>query len=87
MLPQLQDDPSLALNLLVAQDGNNSLKRVASVANADNRQFHSSYFLSRHDVDVFKNEVKHRQHAPADDSGDSTTQVTFECIGVYCCTD
>ena len=41
-------------------DGNNSVKRVASAGSADGRVFKSSYFLSREEVDRFKDEVKRK---------------------------
>ncbi|KAG1888202.1 hypothetical protein F4604DRAFT_1877359 [Suillus subluteus] len=58
----LKDEVQLVPSILVTQDGNNSSKRIASVGSVDEREFTSTYFLSREDVDKFKDEVKHRQH-------------------------
>lgn len=41
-------------------DGNNSAKRVASAGTADVRNFNSDYFMSRAEVDRFRDEVKYR---------------------------
>ncbi|KAK7676308.1 hypothetical protein QCA50_020725 [Cerrena zonata] len=49
---------------LLAMDGNNSVKRVASAGSADERVLKSSYFLSREQVDRFKDEVKRRAPPP-----------------------
>jgi len=40
-------------------DGNNSVKRIASVGAQDAQVFNSEYFLSHEQVDCFKDEVKH----------------------------
>jgi hypothetical protein len=45
---------------LLAQDGNNSVKRAATAGTADPRVFNSDYFLSREQVDLYKDEVKSR---------------------------
>jgi Kyakuja-Dileera-Zisupton transposase len=42
-------------------DGNNSLKRTCSAASQDDRVYLSDYFLTREEVDVFKDEVKSKQ--------------------------
>ena len=55
---KLQDKPELFLTHLLAMDGNNSAKRLLSAGRADDREFDSDYFLSREEVDVFKDEVK-----------------------------
>lgn len=38
-------------------DGNNSAKCLLSAGKSDDREFTSDYFLSREEVDVFKDEV------------------------------
>lgn len=58
-------------SILVSHDGNNSLKRIASVAIMDQHVFHLSYILSWDFVEKFKDKVKHRQHLH-DPSKDST---------------
>ncbi|KAI0640945.1 hypothetical protein C8Q79DRAFT_1014781 [Trametes meyenii] len=61
---QLQDEATLHPARLLAMDGNNSAKRVASAGAQDRRNFQSDYFLPRDVVDRFKDEVK-RRAAPA----------------------
>ncbi|KAI0671594.1 hypothetical protein C8Q78DRAFT_1019556 [Trametes maxima] len=61
---QLQDEVALHPARLLAMDGNNSAKRVASAGAQDRRRFKSDYFLPRDVVDHFKDEVK-RRIAPA----------------------
>ncbi|KZT26423.1 hypothetical protein NEOLEDRAFT_1198259 [Neolentinus lepideus HHB14362 ss-1] len=55
---KLKDEPHLSPSCLLAMDGNNSLKRLKNTGLADDRSFHSSYFLTREQVDKFKDEVK-----------------------------
>lgn len=45
-------------------DGNNSAKRIARAGAEDERAFHSDYFLSREEVDRFKDEVKRKAVPP-----------------------
>lgn len=54
------NEPTLSPTRLLAIDGNNSAKRVASAASADQRVFQSSYFRAREDVDRFKDKVKRK---------------------------
>ncbi|KAH9849711.1 hypothetical protein C2E23DRAFT_736739 [Lenzites betulinus] len=75
---QLEGEPALHPARLVAMDGNNSAKRVASAGAQDKRIFKSSYFLSREVVDQFKDEVKKRPEddapwAPIGDEGGDVT--------------
>ncbi|KAI0083017.1 hypothetical protein BDY19DRAFT_981236 [Irpex rosettiformis] len=58
---KLKDEPPLTPSRLLAMDGNNSAKRVASAGLVDFGQFDSDYFLSREEVDRFKDEVKGRK--------------------------
>lgn len=55
---KLEGEPRLPASRILAMDGNNSLKRVAGAGVADDRVFSSDYFLSREEVDQFKDEVK-----------------------------
>ncbi|KAL7284434.1 hypothetical protein ACG7TL_001724 [Trametes sanguinea] len=57
---QLQDEPPMKPERLFAMDGNNSAKRVATAGREDPRSFKSDYFLPRHVVDRFKDEVKRK---------------------------
>ncbi|KAG2047749.1 hypothetical protein BDR06DRAFT_1013620 [Suillus hirtellus] len=54
---ELEDEIPLSPKILVSHDSNNSSKHVAGVGSADECQFHSSYFLSREQVDCFKDEI------------------------------
>ncbi|KAL6308620.1 hypothetical protein BKA93DRAFT_815267 [Sparassis latifolia] len=58
---KLDGEPTLFPARLLAMDGNNSAKRVANAGTADDRNFTSNYFLSRGQVDHFKDEVKQRK--------------------------
>lgn len=51
-------------------DGNNSAKRFISAALQDDRDFESDYFLTREEVDKFKDEVKRRSEDADDDDDD-----------------
>ncbi|KAI0038722.1 hypothetical protein FA95DRAFT_1613160 [Auriscalpium vulgare] len=51
------NEPALVPARLHAMDGNSSQKRLRGAGRADLRQFHSDYFLSPAQVDVFANEV------------------------------
>ena len=53
--------------MLLALDGNNSAKRVLSAGTEDARAFNSTYFLSRQEVDRFKDEVKRKHAASTED--------------------
>ena len=55
---KLQDEPELYPTHLIAMDGNNLAKRLLSAGRADDRDFDSNYFLTREEVDHFKDEVK-----------------------------
>ncbi|KAG2070065.1 hypothetical protein BDR04DRAFT_967693, partial [Suillus decipiens] len=59
---KLPDEKPLVPSILVSHDGNNSLKRIASVATVDQHVFHSSYILSWDVIEKFKDKVKHCQH-------------------------
>lgn len=75
----LKDEPKLKYSMLLAMDGNNSLKRVArktfetdddgkvisaqSVERLDSRVIDDGVFLSPEKVDVFAHEVKSRKSA------------------------
>ncbi|KAF7970980.1 hypothetical protein HWV62_22471 [Athelia sp. TMB] len=63
---ELEDEVPLIPRAWYGHDGNFSLKRAADSGTVDGRQFHSSYLLSRADVDVFKDEVKRRGPAQTD---------------------
>ncbi|TFY75474.1 hypothetical protein EWM64_g8539 [Hericium alpestre] len=60
---KLKDEPALVPSHLGCIDGNNSAKRVASAGTEDERNFVSSYFLTREQVDKYKDEVKGRRSA------------------------
>ncbi|KAG0702024.1 hypothetical protein DFH29DRAFT_999672 [Suillus ampliporus] len=80
---KLPDEKPLVPSILVSHDGNNSLKRIASVATMDQCVFHSSYILSHNFIDKFKDKVKHHQHLD-DQSKDSakdnsTSDVLTSC--------
>ncbi|KAG2743926.1 hypothetical protein P692DRAFT_20878574 [Suillus brevipes Sb2] len=47
--------------MLVSHDGNNSSKRIAGAGSAEESRFCSTYFISREQVDLFKDEVQHRR--------------------------
>jgi len=53
---------------LSAIDGNNSAKRVRSAGMHDLRQFHSDYFLTRDEVNKFKDKVRHAAHDAPDNA-------------------
>ncbi|KAI0083022.1 hypothetical protein BDY19DRAFT_901037, partial [Irpex rosettiformis] len=55
---RLKDEPKLIPSRLLAMDGNNSAKRVASAGLVNFSTFQSDYFLSHEEVDRFKSEVK-----------------------------
>ncbi|KAG2087520.1 uncharacterized protein F5147DRAFT_748517 [Suillus discolor] len=56
-------------------NGEEMLKPKILVASlSDHRNFNSSYFISRQEVDQFKNEVQHRQHIDRDKEPDDKTQ-------------
>ncbi|OCH89491.1 hypothetical protein OBBRIDRAFT_732569 [Obba rivulosa] len=57
---KLDGEENLRPERLLAMDGNNSAKRIARAGTEDERTFHSDYFLSREEVDRFKDEVKRR---------------------------
>ena len=60
-LAQLEDEEPPTFDRLLAMDGNNSLKRLATRGDrkdGDARDFESDYFLSREYVEQFANEVK-----------------------------
>ncbi|KAG8704171.1 hypothetical protein FRC08_002384 [Ceratobasidium sp. 394] len=59
----LADEPSLKYSRLVTCDGNDSAKRCAGAGNADRRAYNSSYYITRDQVDKFKNEVPSRRAA------------------------
>ncbi|KAI0083766.1 hypothetical protein BDY19DRAFT_998324 [Irpex rosettiformis] len=67
---KLKGEQPLIPSRLLAMDGNNSAKRVASAGMVDFSQFHSDYFLPREEVDRFKDEVKGRKRTGADRPGD-----------------
>lgn len=67
--PKVQDEKTLVFSRMFAIDGNNSAKRFMNAALQDDREFKSDYFLTREQVDVFKDEVKSRP-LPSDDEGD-----------------
>ncbi|KAG1794598.1 uncharacterized protein HD556DRAFT_1431927 [Suillus plorans] len=78
----LKDEVQLVPSILVTQDGNNSSKQIANVGSVDEREFTSTYFLSREDVNTFKDEVKHRQHATyheMSDAGDNN-DILSSCL-------
>lgn len=68
---QLEDEVPLVPRAWYAQDGNFSLKRAADAGLADQRQFTSTYNISRADVDVFKDEVKRK--GPVEDDTEVST--------------
>ncbi|KAI0323512.1 hypothetical protein GY45DRAFT_1264444 [Cubamyces sp. BRFM 1775] len=69
---KLKDDPPLKPERLFAIDGNNSAKRVATAGREDPRVFNSEYFLPRHVVDRYKDEVKRKVHPRSKTAPDDT---------------
>ena len=62
-LYQLENEPKMQFSMLVAMDGNNSLKLVDSTFKAgsergDDRGLASFRWISAEDVDIYKDEVK-----------------------------
>ncbi|KAL7283898.1 hypothetical protein ACG7TL_001170 [Trametes sanguinea] len=63
----LSDETPSRFSRLICMDGNNSLKRLATMGKrttGDTRTFDSDYFLPRDFVDRFAHEVKSRQKQP-----------------------
>ncbi|TFY75440.1 hypothetical protein EWM64_g8573 [Hericium alpestre] len=71
---KLQNEPKLSPAKLMAMDGNNSAKRIRNAGREDERVFDSSYFLSREQVNKFKDEVKHKPppHSKNNDNGNDS---------------
>ncbi|EIW77818.1 hypothetical protein CONPUDRAFT_61444, partial [Coniophora puteana RWD-64-598 SS2] len=71
---KVSDEFPLQPAVQYAADGNNSARRTESAGSADQRIFKSDYFLSREEVDTFKNEVRGSVRGPqvheGDDHGD-----------------
>ncbi|KAG2146793.1 hypothetical protein DEU56DRAFT_731337 [Suillus clintonianus] len=67
---EVNGEEILKPKILAAHDGNNSCKRIASAAPSDHRNFNSSYFISRQEVDRFKDEVQHHQRVNHDKDED-----------------
>ncbi|CAE6535277.1 unnamed protein product, partial [Rhizoctonia solani] len=63
---KLRDEPRLKYAMMVTGDGNNSLKRCSRAAMVDKRQYKSEYYITRPEVDAFKNEVKSSQKSQED---------------------
>lgn len=81
---QLEDEPPLLPRRLSAFDGNNSAKCTATSGTADHRVFDSDYFLSRENVDVFKDEVKSRSNkASVDDCSDAEVRRSLSCCKLH----
>ncbi|KAI0692610.1 hypothetical protein BC835DRAFT_1277453 [Cytidiella melzeri] len=77
---KLEDEPELRFGRLIAMDGNNSLKRIATTAHrtaADTRILHNSnYFLSTDFVNQYANEVRGKySKGPAGDPTDGLRQL------------
>lgn len=69
---KLEDEKTLHPKMLVSHDGNNSSKRIAGAGSADESRFCSTYFISREQVDLFKDEVQHRRtNQPREDDEDN----------------
>lgn len=80
---KLQDEKTLAFSRMIVVDGNNSAKRFMSAALQDDRDFKSDYFLTREEVDIFKNEVKSRPELPRDDvedDGEDEVSLSFNFL-------
>ncbi|KAI0323535.1 hypothetical protein GY45DRAFT_1341373, partial [Cubamyces sp. BRFM 1775] len=60
---QLKNKEPMKPERLLALDGNNSAKRVASAGREDPRVFSSDYFLPRQVVDRYKDKVKRKAHS------------------------
>lgn len=70
-LDKLEDEKKLVFSRMFVVDGNNSAKRFMSAALQDDRDFKTDYFLTREQVDIFKDEVKSR-YTPAEvDDGEA----------------
>lgn len=54
----LEEEDELDYTLLLAIDGNNSLKRFADCSTIQRAPFKSDYFLSRDNVNLYANEVR-----------------------------
>lgn len=68
---KLEDEPELEYDLLLAIDGNNSLKRFASASSHLDPSFNSDYYIPPADVELLAHEVVHR--APAKKKKKTTT--------------
>lgn len=76
----LEGEDPLKYTLLVAMDGNNSLKRFADRSTVHRTPFKSNFFLSRDNVNLYADEVKSRKKRPGkkrkrpknDDNSDTT---------------
>ncbi|OSD08236.1 hypothetical protein PYCCODRAFT_1441222 [Trametes coccinea BRFM310] len=93
---QLQDEPPMKPERLFAMDGNNSAKRVATAGREDPRSFKSDYFLPRHVVDRFKDEVKRKSQtrsktsSSADDNASAAEHEKralniYKTTGIFVC--
>ncbi len=78
----MKDEPVLKPKRLKAMDGNNSAKRVASAGLVDLADFHSDYFLSREEVDRYKDEVKGRKRQEKDQRRNDPRVRLMHCLQV-----
>ncbi|KAL1741794.1 hypothetical protein HDZ31DRAFT_44654, partial [Schizophyllum fasciatum] len=75
---QVSDEATLRPARLQAMDGNESLKRVAGWGHTDKRAFNSMFLIRPEDVDVFKDDVKHRTRGPRGEDRSSSDR-SKEC--------
>jgi hypothetical protein len=57
---KLEDEKTVNPKMLISHDGNNSSKHIAGAGSAEESRFCSTYFISREQVDLFKDKVQHR---------------------------
>lgn len=80
---KLADEAPLIYSHMFVIDGNNSAKRFMSAGLQDDREFHSDYFLTREEVDRFKDEVKSHPRPPKDPY-ESEAEVRI-CVSLLLC--
>lgn len=81
---KLEHEKKLIFSRMFVVDGNNSAKRFMSAALQDDRDFKSDYFLTREQVDVFKDEVKSRSKPIEDNEGDTDSDDEVSLSSVCC---
>jgi hypothetical protein len=77
-LYSLQDEDMQNFKFLCAADGNMSLKRFKKAGASDGAVFHSSYFVSREEVQHFEESVQVRPKAPQKKKNDMEAGVNTQ---------